>query len=88
MYRIPSDQNPDHPLSRSGKAGAVKSTAPTMNFARSGTKEVRLAAGLHCPHCGREQCATDFVIDDFGDVQLICVGNDCHRTLLTIGSAS
>jgi len=34
MYSIPSDQNPDHPLSRSGKAGAVKSTAPTMNFAR------------------------------------------------------
>jgi hypothetical protein len=67
----------------------MKSPAPqaatAMTFAYAGNYEVRLAASIKCPHCGRKLHATD-IEADFGDVKLICAG--CHRDVLTIGSAS
>jgi hypothetical protein len=41
---------------------------------------VRLAAGLHCPHCQRELRPTDVELSDRG-LRVVCQG--CHGDLLT-----
>jgi hypothetical protein len=54
---------------------------PQASFADSGGLDVRLAAGVYCPHCLRPLRASDVRVAD-DEVRLICDG--CHRDVLTI----
>jgi hypothetical protein len=72
-------------LTTEEEAMLMKPTAvrpPTSSFAHVGGRDVRLATGLDCPHCGRELQASDVSTDEDKATWLTCQG--CHRDLLLI----
>ena len=58
---------------------------PAASVVHHGDCDVRLAAGLRCPHCSCELHATDIdtFVDLFGRaVRFIC--RDCHSDILMV----